>query len=117
MKGSFFMPKIPMPAQIRRLYLHTGLNAVQLASASWVALLAARGYSLVEIGLAESAFHLTSLLFEIPSGVMSDVFGRKRILLLSQVPTSREFFGCALIFAAVLISQLPILEGKQKTES
>ena len=47
MKGSFFMPKIPMPAQIRRLYLHTGLNAVQLASASWVALLAARGYSLV----------------------------------------------------------------------
>ena len=39
------------------------------------------------------------------------------ILLLSQVPTSRELFGCALIFAAVLISQLPILEGKQTAES
>lgn len=89
------MPKIPMPAQIRRLYLHTGLNAVQLASASWVALLAARGYSLVEIGLAESAFHLTSLLFEIPSGVMSDVFGRKRILLLSQ--------ACSLISALLML--------------
>ena len=95
MKGSFFMPKIPMPAQIRRLYLHTGLNAVQLASASWVALLAARGYSLVEIGLAESAFHLTSLLFEIPSGVMSDVFGRKRVLLLSQ--------ACSLISALLML--------------
>ena len=89
------MPKIPMPAQIRRLYLHTGLNAVQLASASWVALLAARGYSLVEIGLAESAFHLTSLLFEIPSGVMSDVFGRKRVLLLSQ--------ACSLISALLML--------------
>lgn len=89
------MPKIPMPAQIRRLYLHTGLNAVQLASASWVALLAARGYSLVEIGLAESAFHLTSLLFEIPSGVMSDVFGRKRVPLLSQ--------ACSLISALLML--------------
>ena len=89
------MPKIPMPAQIRRLYLHTGLNAVQLASASWVALLAARGYSLVEIGLAESAFHLTSLLFEIPSGVMSDVFGRKRVLLLSQ--------ACSLISELLML--------------
>ena len=78
------MPKMHMTAQIRRLYLHTGLSAVQLASASWVALLAARGYSLVEIGLAESAFHLASLLFEIPSGVLSDVFGRRRTLLLSQ---------------------------------
>ena len=39
------------------------------------------------------------------------------ILLLSQVPTSREFLGCTLIFAAVLISQLPILEGKQTAES
>lgn len=89
------MPKIPMPGADSPPVSAYWLNAVQLASASWVALLAARGYSLVEIGLAESAFHLTSLLFEIPSGVMSDVFGRKRVLLLSQ--------ACSLISALLML--------------
>ena len=62
----------------------SGLNAFQLAGASWVALLAARGFSLMEIGIAESCFHMTSFLFEIPSGVLSDVFGRKKSMILSQ---------------------------------
>lgn len=62
----------------------SALSSFRLAGASWVALLAARGFSLVEIGLAESVFHLTSFLFEIPSGMIADVFGRKRSMLLSQ---------------------------------
>lgn len=44
--------------QIRLLYLNTSLGAFQIAGASWVALLAARGFSLVEIGFAESVFHV-----------------------------------------------------------
>ncbi len=73
--------------QIRLLYLNTSLGAFQIAGASWVALLAARGFSLVEIGFAESVFHVASLLFEVPSGVISDVFGRKRSMVLSQCMT------------------------------
>ena len=70
--------------QLRLLYLNTSLGAVQIAGASWVARLAARGFSLVEIGFAESVFHVASLLFEVPSGVISDVFGRKKSMVLSQ---------------------------------
>ena len=70
--------------QIHRLYTLSALSSFQIAGASWVALLAARGFSLVEIGVAESVFHLTSLLFEIPSGVIADVFGRRRSMILSQ---------------------------------
>ena len=73
--------------QIGLLYLNTSLGAFQIAGASWVALLAARGFSLVEIGFAESVFHVASLLFEVPSGVISDVFGRKRSMVLSQCMT------------------------------
>ena len=73
--------------QLRLLYLNTSLGAFQIAGASWVALLAARGFSLVEIGFAESVFHVASLLFEVPSGVISDVFGRKRSMVLSQCMT------------------------------
>lgn len=70
--------------QLRVLYAYAALNPFQIAGASWVALLAARGFSLVEIGLAESVFHLSSLVFEVPSGVAADVFGRRRCIIISQ---------------------------------
>lgn len=70
--------------QIRRIYLSTIAGNLSLTGA-WVAILAARGYSLAEIGFAETVFHVTSLLFEIPSGVFADLFGRKKMLVLSSV--------------------------------
>lgn len=68
--------------QINRLYLSSLLNELSITGA-WVAILAARGFSLVQIGLAETIFHATSLLFEIPSGALADVVGRKNSLILS----------------------------------
>ena len=70
--------------QISRLYLCSVLGNLSMTGA-WVAILAARGYSLVEIGLAETVFHITSLIFEIPSGVLADVFGRKNMLIVSTI--------------------------------
>ncbi len=81
--------------QIRNIYAIGGLSGFQIAGASWVALLAARGFSLVEIGFAESVFHLSSLLFEIPSGVIADVFGRKKSMILSQ---------CMFLLSALLMA-------------
>ncbi len=70
--------------QISRLYISSALGSLSLTGA-WAAILAARGYSLVEIGFAETVFHITSLLFEIPSGVLADVFGRKKMLIVSNI--------------------------------
>lgn len=70
--------------QIRGLYLSTVAGNMSLTGA-WVAILAARGYSLAQIGLAETVFHITSLIFEIPSGVFADLFGRKKMLVLSSI--------------------------------
>ncbi len=50
-----------------------------------MAILASRGYNLVEIGIAETVFHIVSLIFEIPSGVLADVFGRKKMLIVSTI--------------------------------
>lgn len=80
--------------QIRNLYLISTFSSFQIAGASWVALLAARGFSLAEIGVAEGVFHMASLLFEIPSGVISDVFGRKKCMILSQ---------CMFVISALLM--------------
>ena len=66
----------------RQLYSSSILGSLSLTGA-WVAILAARGYSLVEIGIAETVFHIVSLMFEIPSGVLADVFGKKKMLIIS----------------------------------
>lgn len=70
--------------QIRNIYAISVFGSFQLGAACWVALLAARGFSLAQIGIAEGVFHMASLLFELPSGVISDVFGRKKSMILSQ---------------------------------
>lgn len=70
--------------QLSKLYTSSVLGNLSLTGA-WVAILAARGYSLVEISIAETVFHITSIIFEIPSGVFADVFGRKKMLIVSTV--------------------------------
>lgn len=70
--------------QISKLYASSVLGNLSLTGA-WVAILAARGFSLVEIGAGETIFHIVSLIFEIPSGVLADVFGRRKMLIVSTV--------------------------------
>ncbi len=71
--------------QIRTIYGISALEALHIAGASWVALLAARGFSVFEIGILESIFHVVSMCFEIPSGAVADAFGRKRTMAASEV--------------------------------
>lgn len=82
--------------QLSKLYLSSMLGNLSLTGA-WVAILAARGYSLVEIGIAETVFHITSLIFEIPSGVLADVFGRKKMLFVS---TMMRMIGSVIMIAS-----------------
>lgn len=82
--------------QMRLLYSHSAFSSFAIAGASWVALLASRGFSPVEIGLAESCFHVASLLFEIPSGAAADVFARKRCMVISAC----LFIASSLMMAA-----------------
>ncbi|SHJ08502.1 MFS transporter [Pseudobutyrivibrio xylanivorans] len=73
--------------QITKLYFIDGIGGLMIAGASWVALLAARGFSTVEIGLFESIFHVASMIFEVPSGAAADVFGRKKVMITASVMT------------------------------
>ena len=68
--------------QLNKLYSASVIGNLSLTGA-WVAIMASRGFSLVEIGLAETVYHIASLLLELPSGVLADVIGRKKMLVLS----------------------------------
>ena len=70
--------------QIRTLYITGVLGNLSLTGA-WVVILAARGFSLVQIGFAETMFHITSLICEIPSGMLADMYGRKKMLVLGNL--------------------------------
>ena len=67
--------------QLACIYTTNFFSGLRITDAVWVALLAARGFSLWEIGLAESVLHIVSLLFEIPSGMVADLLGRKKTLV------------------------------------
>lgn len=62
---------------LRRFYAYRLISAAIFDSAVWIIYLQSRGYSLAEIGLAESAFHLAPILFELPSGSFADLVGRR----------------------------------------
>ena len=72
---------IHLKKQLRCIYLSNFFSGLRITDAVWVALLAARGFSLWEIGLAESVYHIVSLLCEVPSGMAADLLGRKRALV------------------------------------
>lgn len=96
------MTKNTAKRQIHKLLLLDGMNAFMIAGASWVALLAARGYSMLEIGLLESIFHVASMSFEIPSGAIADVFGRKKTMVASQ--TMNVLASIVMIFSHSFVS-------------
>ena len=53
--------------QLSNVYLYTFFSTFTITDAVWVALLAARGFTLAQIGLAEGIFHAVSLLCEVLS--------------------------------------------------
>lgn len=71
--------------QLRCSYTYSFVLTLNITGAVWVALLVARGYSLWQVGAAEGVFHVVSLLAEVPSGMMADLLGRRRVLALSGV--------------------------------
>ena len=69
--------------QLRKLYLYELISGFQIVDAVWVVFLLQRGFSIVQVGIAEGVFHVVSMCCEIPSGMLADLIGRKRTLVLS----------------------------------
>ena len=66
-------------------YLFRFMQRFTIAEGIWVLFLLKKGLSLWQVGILEGIFHGASLITEIPSGALADLFGRKRILILSRI--------------------------------
>lgn len=65
-------------------YIYKFISSMDITSAIWVLYLSYKGFSLVQIGLVESIFHVTSFICEIPTGAMADLLGRKRTIVFGR---------------------------------
>lgn len=94
--------------QLRRLNAFGFSACLRIPDAVWVVLLAARGFSLWEIGLAEGIFHIVSLFCEIPSGMAADLMGRRRSLAAAGVCgiVSALLMACSTNFFGVCLSMV-----------
>src|SRR5690606_36711569 len=80
--------------QVRRLqvryYLASALTwfATALPMAMTVLYAQSRGFSLTDVGLYAGVFALCTVMFELPSGLLADAVGRKRVTLLEEALAS-----------------------------
>jgi len=58
-------------------YLHTFVRNFNLTHGIWLLFLVYKGFSLFQLGIFETVFHITSLTMEVPTGMIADLLGRK----------------------------------------
>ncbi len=58
-------------------YFHMFFRNTNFTHGIWVAYLLIRGFNLIDVGLFEMIFHISSLTMEVPTGVIGDLYGRK----------------------------------------
>jgi MFS family permease len=83
--------------RIRRFYAYQLITETQFTGGIWILYLSSRGFSLGQIGLSESFFHLAPVLLEIPSGSFADLVGRRWSLAIGSLLIA---LSSALIFVA-----------------
>lgn len=78
--------------QIRTLYIYEMISGLQIVDLVWILFLIQRGFSLAEAGIAEGVFHVVSMCCEIPSGMLSDLIGRKKTLAAAGIVSALSAF-------------------------
>lgn len=78
-------------------YIYNFLLQIDITSAIWVLYLAYKGMSLIEIGLLESIYHITSLLCELPTGAIADLYGKKFSVIAGR---TISVISCILMIAS-----------------
>jgi len=94
-------------------YIFAFLTSFNLTHGTWMIYLAIKGMSLLQLGILEGIFHVTSFLMEVPTGAVADIWGRKVSRICGRVFSvisvvilifSNSFFFFALSFVFTALS-------------
>jgi len=67
---------------IKLEYIYSFISNFDINAGIWVLYLVYKGLPLWQIGIVEGIFHVTSFCFEVPSGAIADLIGRKNAMIL-----------------------------------
>lgn len=81
---------------LRLFHLYRFLSTSYLFVPVLVAFFRARGLDFLHIGLLNSVYALTAIVFEVPTGALADRFGRRRAMMLGALMMAA---GCLVNFA------------------
>ncbi|MBP2644314.1 MAG: arabinose efflux permease [Firmicutes bacterium] len=70
---------------IQLSYIFNCLLYFRTTNAIWVIYLCFKGISLTQIGILEAIFHATSFLFDVPTGALADLFGRRISMVCGRI--------------------------------
>lgn len=71
-----------------RFFVYAFFHYSKLDRWLWILYLLDRGYSMAQIGIAESIFHLTTLATEVPTGYLADRYGKRMFLVAGGIATA-----------------------------
>lgn len=73
-------------------YISVFIQNMNMQSCIWVLYLSYCGMKLGQIGILEGVYHITSILFEIPSGALADLLGRRKSMIISRILVAASCF-------------------------
>ncbi|MBI9009419.1 MAG: MFS transporter [Tenericutes bacterium] len=66
-------------------YFHSFFRNTNFTHGIWAAFLLVKGFTLIDVGIFETIFHISSITMEVPTGVIGDLYGRRTSRLLGIV--------------------------------
>ncbi|MFA7660347.1 MAG: MFS transporter [Anaerovoracaceae bacterium] len=82
--GLFFTKNL-YKRNIKVNYLYTFIMCISLTQGFWLIYLASKGMTLLQLGILEGVFHVTSFIMETPTGAVADLYGRKFSRMLGRL--------------------------------
>src|SRR5262245_53902607 len=87
------MDNLPLERKLRLFQLYRFLSTSYLFAPVILVFFGGRGLTVTEITLLNSVYCVTAMLFEVPTGVLADRWGRRKAMVLGSLMMAA---GCTL---------------------
>lgn len=100
---------------VANLNISTFFSNMFFDRALWIIYLIERGLSTAQIGFLESLLHLSILFFEIPTGIVADIYGKRISLIFARILVILYSIGMLLTKRFFIFSIVFIILGMSET--
>ncbi|MBU7031846.1 MAG: MFS transporter [Theionarchaea archaeon] len=93
-----------MESNVKSFNIYIFLNRLELWLPIYILFLMSKGFSLTQIAVLDAVWYISTFIFEVPTGAVTDRYGKKISMLISVLCQSISFFVLAFSNSFVFIS-------------